>query len=50
MKGLAALGAAAFIAMAGLLWFMGGPAVGAPEARPLQAGPDLPTCKPARPD
>ena len=50
MKGLAALGAAAFIAMAGLLWFMGGPAVVAPEARPPQASPDLPTFKPVRRD
>jgi hypothetical protein len=46
--GLAALGAAAFIAVAGVFWFMTGPVLVAPEIRPLQAGPDLPTFKPVR--
>jgi len=46
MKGLAALGAAVFIAMAGVLWFMSGPMVVVTEAKPLQASPDLPTFKP----
>jgi hypothetical protein len=50
MKGLAALGAAAFIAMAGVLWFMSGPVVVATEVRPLQTNPDLPTFKPVRRD
>jgi hypothetical protein len=48
MKELAALGAAAFIAMAGVLWFMTRPGLVAPEVRPLQASPDLPTFKPVR--
>lgn len=50
MKGLAALGAAAFIAGAGVLWFMTGPVVVVTQVRPLQASPDLPTFKPVRRD
>jgi hypothetical protein len=50
MKGLAALGAAAFIAMAGALWFMTGSVLVVPEGRPLQASPGLPTFKPVRQD
>jgi hypothetical protein len=46
MKGLAAIGAAAFIAMAGVLWFMTKPTLVVTEVRPLQASPDLPTFKP----
>ena len=46
MKGLAAIGAAAFIAMAGVLWFMTRPALVVTEVRPLQASPDMPTFKP----
>jgi hypothetical protein len=48
MKGLAAIGAAAFIALAGVLWFMTKPALVVTEIRPLQASPDLPTFKRAR--
>jgi hypothetical protein len=48
VKGLAAIGAAIFIAMAGVLWFMTKPALVVPEARPLQASPDMPTFKPVR--
>jgi hypothetical protein len=48
MKGLAAIGAAIFIAMAGALWFMTKPALVVIEARPLSANPDLPTFKPVR--
>jgi hypothetical protein len=48
MKALAAIGAAAFIAMAGVLWFMTRPTLAVTEARPLQASPDLPTFKPVR--
>jgi hypothetical protein len=46
VKSLAAIGAAAFIAMAGVLWFMTKPALVVTEVRPLQASPDLPTFKP----
>jgi hypothetical protein len=46
VKGLAALGAAAFIAGAGVLWFMTRPVVVVTEVRPLQANPDLPTFRP----
>ncbi len=45
MKSLAAIAAAAFIAMAGVLWFMAKPALVTAERRPLQANPDLPTFK-----
>jgi hypothetical protein len=48
MKGLAAIGAAAFIALAGVLWFMTKPSLVMTENRPLQASPDLPTFKPVR--
>ena len=48
MKGLAAIGAAAFIAIAGVLWFMTKPVLVVTEIRPLQASPDLPTFKPVR--
>jgi hypothetical protein len=50
MKGLAALGAAAFIAMAGVLWFMTRPVFVVTQVRPLQASPGLPTFKPVRSD
>jgi len=43
MKGLAAIGAAAFIAMAGVLWFMSRPVFVTMEVRPLKVNPDLPT-------
>ncbi len=43
MKGLAALGAAAFIAAAGVLWFMTKPTIVAVEVRPLQPSAELPT-------
>jgi hypothetical protein len=43
MKSLAAIGAAAFIASAGVLWFMTRPALVVTEVRPLQASPDMPT-------
>jgi hypothetical protein len=45
MKGLAALGAAGFIAMAGVLWFMARPVLVVTEVRPLQPNPDMPTFK-----
>jgi hypothetical protein len=48
MKGLAAIGAAAFIAMAGALWLMTKPTLVVTEVRPLQASPDLPTFKRVR--
>jgi hypothetical protein len=48
MKSLGALGAAAFIAAAGVLWFMTKPALVVPEVRPLQTSPELPTFKPVR--
>jgi hypothetical protein len=48
MKGIAAIGAAIFIAMAGVLWFMTKPALVVTESRPLQASPDLPTFKAVR--
>jgi hypothetical protein len=48
MKGLAAIGAAAFIAMAGVLWFMTKATLVVTEVRPLQASPDLPTFKRVR--
>ena len=48
MKGLAAIGAAAFITIAGVLWFMTRPVLVVTEARPLQSSPDLPTFKPVR--
>jgi hypothetical protein len=43
MKGLAALGTAACIAAAGLLWFMTGPVLVTAEVRPLQPSAALPT-------
>jgi hypothetical protein len=48
MKGLAAIGVAAFIAIVGVLWFMTRPVLVVTEVRPLQASPDLPTFKPVR--
>jgi hypothetical protein len=48
MKGLAAIGAAACIAIASVLWFMTKPALVVTEVRPLQASPELPTFKPVR--
>ncbi len=48
MKGLAAIGAAAFIAMAGALWFMTRPTLVMTEVRPLPANPDLPTFRRVR--
>jgi len=48
MKGLAAIGAAIFIAMAGVLWFMTKPVLVVTEVRPLQPNPDLPTFKRVR--
>ena len=48
MKSLAAIGAAAFIAIAGGLWFMTKPTLVTAERRPLQASPDMPTFKPLR--
>jgi hypothetical protein len=48
MKGLAAIGTAAFIALAGVLWFMTKPALVMTEVKPLQASPDLPTFKRVR--
>jgi hypothetical protein len=48
MKGLAAIGAATFIAMAGVLWFMTKPTLVVTEVRPLQPSPDLPTFKRVR--
>ncbi len=45
MKGLAGLGAAAFIAAAVALWFMTKPAVVTLEARPLTPSSVLPTFK-----
>jgi hypothetical protein len=50
MKSLAALGAAACIAVAGVLWFMTAPPMVRPEPRSLPASPDLPTFKPLRRD
>jgi hypothetical protein len=46
MKGLAALGAAAFITAAAVLWFMTKPVLVAMEIRPLQPSPEMPTFKP----
>ena len=43
MKGLAGLGAAAFIAGAVVLWFMTKPAVVVIEAKPLTPNAALPT-------
>lgn len=43
MKGLAGLGAAAFIAAAVALWFTTRPALVVVKARPLTPGPALPT-------
>jgi hypothetical protein len=48
MKGLAAIGAASFIAIAGVLWFMTKPALVVTEVKPLRASPDMPTFKPVR--
>ena len=48
MKELAALGAAAFIAGAGVLWFMTRPALVTAEVKPLRASSELPTFKPVR--
>lgn len=48
MKGLAAIGAAAFIAAAGALWFMTKPTLVTAEVRPLQPNADMPTFKPVR--
>jgi hypothetical protein len=43
MKSLAALGAAAFIAAAGALWFMTKPTIVAMKVAPLQPSSELPT-------
>jgi hypothetical protein len=43
MKGLAALGTAACIAAAGLLWFMTKPVLVTAEVRPLQPSAAMPT-------
>jgi hypothetical protein len=43
MKGWAALGAAACIAAAGVLWFMTKPVLVTAEVRPLQPGVSMPT-------
>jgi hypothetical protein len=48
MKGLAAVGAAAFIALAGVLWFMTKPTLVTAEVKPLQPSSALPTFKPVR--
>jgi hypothetical protein len=48
MKSLAALGAAAFIAAAGALWFMTKPTIVAVKAVPLQPNSELPTFKRVR--
>ncbi len=45
MKSLAALGAAAFIAAAGVLWFATKPAVVTVKIEPLKPSADLPTFK-----
>ena len=46
MKGLASLGAAAFIAAAVALWFMTKPAVVVMELKPLTPSSALPTFQP----
>jgi hypothetical protein len=43
MKSLAALGAAAFIAGAGVLWFMTKPVIVTMKVEPLKPSADLPT-------
>jgi hypothetical protein len=45
MKSVAAVGAAAFIAVAGLLWFMSGPMVVTAKVEPLKPSADVPTFK-----
>ena len=45
MKSLAALGAAAFIAVAGVLWFTTRPAMVTVKLEPLKPSADLPTFK-----
>jgi hypothetical protein len=45
MRGLAALGAAAFIAGAGVLWFMTKPAIVVVKREPLRPSGDLPVFK-----
>jgi hypothetical protein len=45
MKSLAALGATAFIAAAGLLWFTTKPAIVTMKVEPLKPSADLPTFK-----
>jgi hypothetical protein len=45
MKSLAAIGAAAFIAAAGALWFTSGPAIVTMKVEPLKPSADLPTFK-----
>jgi hypothetical protein len=45
MKSLAALGAAAFIAGAGVLWFATKPVVVTVKIEPLKPSADLPTFK-----
>ena len=45
MKGLAALGAAALIAGAGVLWFMTKPALVVVKREPLRPSTDLPVFK-----
>jgi hypothetical protein len=48
VKELAALGAAAFIAVAGALWFMTKPALVTAQVKPLQASSKVPTFKRVR--
>lgn len=45
MKGLAAVGAAALIAGAGMLWFMTKPAIVVVKREPLRPSADLPVFK-----
>ena len=45
MKSLAAIGAAALIAGAGLLWFMSGPVIVTAKVEPLKPSAEVPTFK-----
>ncbi len=45
MRGLAALGAAAFIAAAGVFWFMSRPVIVTIKREPLKASAEFPTFK-----
>jgi hypothetical protein len=49
MKSLAAIGAAAFVAIAGVLWFMTRPVLVVSEVRPLQPSAEMPTFQPVTP-